>query len=322
MHRFTCLATTLLIFSIPSIAAAQAAQDVCNGNERIAMYTDYYNKKKGDAAAQKEAYDIAKQYLQKWPQCSDQYAKAVQKFIDAYDQAKAQTDLQVMVFGTNPNYPQAMELGKRLLVSQPDDLNLLMTLGYAGYLALLKNNNALSADATIYSRKALQLIESGKTPAVWSPFQSKKEALALLNYALGEFTFSVNKDAAAAFPLYLKAATIDSPTKKSAVVYGRLATTYEVEYERLNQDYITKFGGKPETDESKAALEKVNQLVDRLIDYYARAISFAGNDAKLTQNKSAWMERLTEIYKFRHGGMTDGLDQLVANVTNTPLPQP
>jgi tetratricopeptide (TPR) repeat protein len=322
MHRLIGLGSLVLLFALPSIAFAQT-EDVCGSDERTAAYTDYYNKKKkGDAPAQKEAYGLGKQYLQKWSQCNDQYSQAVQKFVAAYEAANAETDLRLMVFGANPNYPQAMELGKKVLANKPDDLNTLMTLGYAGYLALTKGNKALAPDAITYLRKSLELIDAGKTPPNWNPFKSKEEAIGLINFSLGEFTSAANNDAAGSLPYYVKAATIEGPTKKLAVVYGRLAMVYEGIVEQLNKDYNTTYGGKPETDQSKAAFEKVNQAVDRLIDYYARAVNLAGNDPQLAAHKASWLERLTVLYKLRHEDKTDGLEAMMSNVINTPLPPP
>ncbi|HKP45992.1 MAG TPA: hypothetical protein VJT50_05280 [Pyrinomonadaceae bacterium] len=321
MNRLVRLAIALSFLFTASFAA-QAQEDACRSNERNDVYTNYYNKKKGgDAAKQKEAYEIARQYLQKWPQCNDEYSAAARKFIDAYEVATAEFELRNKLFGTAPNYAEAMELGKKVLVAKPDDLNTLMMLGYGGYVALTKGDKSFIADATTYLRKALDQIQSGKTPAKWDPFQSKEDALGLLNFSLAEIS-AVNNDIAGALPLYFKALTIEGPTKKLAVVYGRLATVYEVSAKQASEDYTAKYAGKPETPESKAAYEKVNQTVDHLIDYYARAVSLIGDDKQLAPHKAAWLERLTTLYKYRHEDKTDGLEAYMASVMNSPLPQP
>jgi hypothetical protein len=69
-------------------------------------------------------------------------------------------------------------------------------------------------------------------------------------------------------------------------------------------------------------VEKLNQVVDRLIDYYARAVNAAGTDPKYARKKTEWSEHVTVFYKFRHNGTTDGLEDYIANVMNSPLPKP
>ena len=59
------------------------------------------------------------------------------------------------------------------------------------------------------------------------------------------------------------------------------------------------FEGKDETPESKLALENLNQVIDRMIDAYARAVALSGTDAASQARKKAWMETLTNWYKFR-----------------------
>jgi hypothetical protein len=80
------------------------------------------------------------------------------------------------------------------------------------------------------------------------------------------------------------------------------------------------YSGKDETPESKLALANINQLVDRMIDGYARAVALAGSDAAFSQPKAVWQESLTTWYKYRNNNTTTGMDQLVAGILSKPLP--
>ena len=40
------------------------------------------------------------------------------------------------------------------------------------------------------------------------------------------------------------------------------------------------------------------------------------------ENLREWMKRLTDLYKFRHENSDTGLNELIASVLSTPLPQP
>jgi len=68
----------------------------------------------------------------------------------------------------------------------------------------------------------------------------------------------------------------------------------------LSADYKTRFAGKDETPEGKLALENVNQVVDRMVDAYARAVALAGSDAKYQAQKKDWLDALSTWYKYRH----------------------
>ncbi|HEX8421949.1 MAG TPA: hypothetical protein VF634_00970, partial [Pyrinomonadaceae bacterium] len=70
------------------------------------------------------------------------------------------------------------------------------------------------------------------------------------------------------------------------------------------------------------ALNNLNQVMDRVMDAYARAIRLAGSDAKFQQAKTEWMQQLTDFYKFRNNNTTTGLDAFIASTASKPLPEP
>jgi hypothetical protein len=108
-----------------------------------------------------------------------------------------------------------------------------------------------------------------------------------------------------------------------ALTYYLLATSYEAgPYKTMSDNFTARFQGKPETDESKLALANLNQVIDRIIDAYARAINAAGSDPKNAQNKIDWTKRMTDLYKFRHDNSDAGLAAYVAGINSTPLPPP
>ena len=78
--------------------------------------------------------------------------------------------------------------------------------------------------------------------------------------------------------------------KKSPFTYAYIAGAYETgPYAKLSDQYKAMYLGKDETPESKLMLANINQLVDRMIDAYARAIAAAGDDPANAQNKAQWM---------------------------------
>ena len=91
-------------------------------------------------------------------------------------------------------------------------------------------------------------------------------------------------------------------------------------YKTLSTSYQNLYAGKPETPESKAALEKLNTVMDRIIDAYARAIAAAGNDPKTEQSRKEWLTQLTNYYKFRHDGSDAGINEFITASLQKPLP--
>ena len=267
------------------------------------------------------AYQAAKEYLAKYPTDDDQYTQYMKKWIAAYESATQKAQLPALIYDKK-DFAGAYALGKQILASDPDNLNALIPLGYGGYLATAAKNEAYNNDAMTYAKRAIQLIESGKAPDSWAPFKGKDDTLAYLYYTLGVLNRKNAPDQAINY--FIKATQFESDIKKSASTYYLLGAVYETgPYKKLSADYQTRFPqGSTETPESKAAYERIGQVIDRMVDAYARAVALAGNDPKNAQNKTEWMKSLTEYYKFRHNNSDTGLNEYIASVVTTPLPAP
>lgn len=179
--------------------------------------------------------------------------------------------------------------------------------------------NTFSAEALANARKAIQAIESGKAPTEWTPYKGKDDTLAHLYYALASLNLRSAPDQA--IDALHKAAQFNSELKQSASTYFYLAYAYETgPYRALSTAYQQQFADKPETPQGKAALDKLNVVIDRMIDAYARAVAAAGNDPKVQQAKAGWMASLTNYYKFRNNNSEAGLPELIAGALSKPLP--
>jgi hypothetical protein len=308
--RLLTIGATLALLAFPVVAVAQ---DQCTDENKAAWYATFRENFKTE---QQKAYDVAKKYLTACSTEDTPQTQYLKKFVTAYEKEMRKGIFQKLLY-TDKNYPEAFKLGAEILKDEPDNVKILMDLGFAGYQNSTKNA-PFNAEALGYARKAIQLIESGKTLESWTPFPNKDEALAFLTYYIALDT--LQKDAAAALPLLIKAAKFESSLKKSPVTYDRIAFAYETgPYAKLESDYKAKFGGKDESPEQKLALENIYQYVDRMIDAYARAVALAGADAAFGTQKKAWNESLTNYYKFRFKSET-GLPEMLAGILSKPLP--
>lgn len=300
----------------PSPAPA-AAQGECSTEAKLAIYNEFRSIFKTE---QDKAYVLAKKYLA-CPTAAGEESIATylrDKFVAPMDKARRSDTVKSLVY-EKKDYPKAFELGRQVLADEPENLRVLIDLGYAGYPLMLAKNETFAAEALGYVRKAIQAIESGKAPESWAPYQSKQDTLTYLYNALGQLTLKASPSESLTH--LIKAAQFESELKKDPWTYVFIAAAYEAgPYTKLSADYKTNFEGKDESPESKLALENINQIIDRMVDAYARAAALAGTNPKYQANKPAWMEALTTWYKYRHKDSDAGLNELIASVTSKPLP--
>ena len=295
------------------------AQDPCSAEGKDALYASFLQNRKDN---QPKAYEDAKKYLG----CpAGQVTEAQQKIIDylskwskAYEEGSKKINFIKLLY-TDKKYPEAYALGKEILTAEPDNLMVMVHLGANGYLVVPLKNPALTAESLDYARKALAALDSGKTIEDWQPLAGRDVAVAYLNFTVGALT--LEKEPASALKNLLKAAQFETPLKKSPFTYAYIAGAYETgPYAKMSEEYKAMYGGKDETPESKLALANINQIVDRMIDGYARAVALAGTDAAYTAQKTVWNDSLTQWYKYRNNNTDTGLSQLIAGILSKPLP--
>ena len=297
-----------------SVVLAQAQGPETEDPVKVETYNRFYNNVKTNKAV---AYKAAQDYLLKYKKDKDQYIDYLQKWVAAYESDERREALPGLI--NQKNFAEAFATGAKILAEDPNNLRVQIDLGYAGYLAASAKNEQFNATALDYARKAIQQIEAGKAPAEWAPFKGRDDTLAYLHYAVGFLTLKT--DPSQAIDSLLKAAQLESDVKKTPSTYYFLAVAYEAgPYKTLSSDYQAKYANKPETPESKAALEKLNVVMDRIIDAYARAIAAAGTDPKTQQNRTDWTAKLSTYYKFRHEGSDAGMNEFIAAALQKPLP--
>ena len=277
------------------------------------------------------AYEAAKEYMRRYGKEDDQYTRYFKVWIPAFEDderarkfaaEKEDREQRLLQAVTQKRFADAYAQAKQVLNDDATNVKVLIPLGYSAVIASTEfKNEGFNADAAAYAHRALQLIESGKAPDSWSPFKNKEDVLASLNYAIGFYLHKSNPDDAIAS--LIRAAQIDSDRKTAPSTYYYLALAYQSgPYKKLSADYGARFANKPETPESKTALDNLYKVVDKIIDAYARAVALAGSDPQNQKAKAAWMQLLTDFYKFRHESSDAGLNDFIIGVLAKPLPQP
>jgi len=300
--KYLALAAALTVFAVPALAQKQE----CTDENKTKWYQAFLDNRKGD---QKVAYDAAKLYLDNCPaDPNDAQAKYMrEKFVEPYEalQKQAGTGKQFEAAIASKNYSEQIKIGKEILAKDPENAPVNIVMGIAG----LYDANVLQ-DSAAAAKKAISLIEAGKP---FAPIGSKDQALGYLNWVVAKSM--VKSDPNNAITYFIKAARYEGDPKKNPVLYNELAAAYgEGPVAKLTADYQA-FVGKPESNESKLVKANLNQAIDRQIDAFARAAAYSTNAA----DKAAIMEVLTGLYKDRNAN-TDGLNDLVAHVTEKPVP--
>lgn len=320
------LAALATAFALPALAqdATASPASVCDEQAKNDLYTQYYNLKKTNKPDdQAKAYEITKQYVAKYNDCTDQYTTALKTWKGKYEAAVTGASLRGDFFNAyNANdVAKTNSLAQQLLAKDPNDAAAPLLAGWGTYQGTIKKNPAATeADALNYVSKAVALIEAGQEPkdlggkVSWAPFSSKEEALNYLSFAVASLELKTKTDDARTRLVQLAQGT--SKVKEEPSLYGFLAYTYEQQAAQLTDNYktITK-NYTVETDESKLLLANINRVLDQVIDAYARAVAYSTKPA----DKAQYMARLTELYKSRHNNDASGLDTYVAGIRNTPF---
>jgi tetratricopeptide (TPR) repeat protein len=313
------LALSALVATIWLPALARNTQPfttttVQQGDEeaKAALYQKFLDLYKKDPKA---ANDVAKEYLQKYPAESDQTAY-LKKWSTAYEaKEKDSRKANVEDLLRQQKYADAFAAAKAILAEEPADVRTLNNAVFAAlYAAGVNKNESFNGEAANYARKAVQLIQSGQ------PFEKRDDTLGWLNSALGFFSLKTNPTEAVSY--YIKAAGFEGAAKKDPQTYLFLADAYRnAEYTKLASDIKTRCSTAEQqaTPDCKTLSDRLNQVVDRMIDAYARAIALA-TDPKYARLKSDAMTDLTAFYKFRHEGSDTGLNEFIAGVLSKPLP--
>lgn len=296
--------------------AATVTQD--QAQEKTDLYKKFLDNIKGTPEQQKTAYEAGKEYLQRYSADNDQYVKYIQRWIASYEKIMREFNF-TQAFNAK-DYAKAFELGREILASDPDNFRVGLMVAQTGLNRVQEGDASVGTDALNLTKHALEVLDAGKVTD-FTPFKTKDEARSFLNYVTGALLFKASSltEAATAFQ---KVVRTEGLYKNDPLGYFVIAASIaKNEYEPLSKEYNDKFGGKEATPESTAMLEKLNVVVDRIIDAYARAAALSTKPEQQKFKTETVMPQLTEMYKFRHNNSDAGLTDLINTVLSKPMPQ-
>lgn len=314
--RLLACSAVLAALSVPALpqeptqtpAATQTQEEI--DAARFALYGKFYGLQQKEPAA---AYEVAKEYLAKYPTPQDQYQDAIKKFVVKYETEQRYKQLYDALKAGR--FDDAFTVGKQVVIDRPDNLQINYDLARAGLAAatLPTPNTKNNVEATVYAKKTLDLVNAGKTIKV-----SKDQILSDVYLVLSETAPTKGEE----ITYRIKAAQT-KVLSKDPENYFNLALAYqENEHTKATEAYaaVSKTG-KPDDPEVKAALKTLQEASDRLLDALARASVYSTTPDDVAKFKTPGLALLTSLYKFRN--KTDvGLQAFINGITARPLPEP
>lgn len=316
--RKPTLIATLLLFILAAGTFAQnptmPSQD--RDAEKDALYSAFSgNKRVPVAGKQRLAYEAAREYLRKFAGDKDPELSEVRKFVAEYEKVMREQDL----FNTYnaKRYEDTLKLGRQILEREPENFFVLGVMSEAGLENALAGKAKSNTETIDYLKRAIKLLD-GNNVTKPSPFESMEFARGFLNAGLGSLLKDQSPvEAAAAF---LSAAKSESPFRTDAIIYHRLGVALlKGEFAQLSAEYNQKYVNKEASAEQRAMMERLQKLVERATDAYARAIALSKSPQQ-QEARAKILEQLTALYKSFHNNSDAGLNELISTVLSKPMP--
>jgi len=343
--------------SATSIFAQDACADV---DAKQALYAKFTTNYAGKIDQKKMAVEAGQQYIDKYGACPDDaqivsYLKTnvpkIQDKIKAEEGVIARNNLYTS-FDTAlkaKNTVDTFTTGKNILATDPNLVDVLLVLASLGYDQAVANPpvDTYNNETINYAKTAIQKLEAntssktGDYGVLQYSYKTKDfpdgraNALGWMNYTIGYIDYYRLNKKEEALPYLYKASQVTSGTKNNPFLYQTIGSYYREKVADLGKQIVDKIealrkmnaDNKGDTDEAKALDAETKNLIalqkgyaDRAIDAYARAYKMA--DPKDSNYKNGLYTTLKEIYNLRYEGKRTDVDAYVANIANTPMPDP
>jgi tetratricopeptide (TPR) repeat protein len=218
--------------------------------------------------------------------------------------------LEAYVIGNRPD--DAFALAAAMLAKNPDDLQVLTRMTQLGTEEASRKNRKYAAVSLQYGLKAIALLEANAKPATpaddaWARQRGKLDGLyqqtAILYLAAGNV-----QEAKARLT---KASTLSPQDPSNFALLARV----------INADYVFQkeaYDAMKDEKSKQEAQKKLEDLMDSMIDAYARAVALATGRVEYQALLQSVIPDLTAHYKTRHNQSIKGLQELINRYRTAP----
>ncbi len=314
------LATACLVGSVslyPTITFAKT-------NTNFGLTSIQQQGDKPDAASEKKAYDaynaantekdpnkrlsMVKEALQLYPK--SQYVVYFKQLIV---KSHGEAFQACMAPAGSENMEGAFKVVNEVSTDLPDlELNYLLALSDPIARFAKKYDTTYAEKGGTALKKTIDLIKADKKPqGVKDEEWVKKKPVILgsLYQTLGIFAWKAAKNDADALNMFKESATQDCSDPVTHYLIGEIKLA---NYNELSKVYDALTEEQKLGDEGKAALEKINVVVDEILDTYGRMLAVSEGKAPYEKLRTAVSGSTENFWKFRHEQSTDGLQDFLA----------
>lgn len=318
------LAGLFLTLCLSGVAQTNSPQET--GEAERELYQKYYEAVRTQPSAEATCA-LAQEFAQRFPQ--SQYTKYAQQTVSKCRLERFQKALNEYYTAADTTHLQTLiTTSESILQEQPDQVyinaHLAMALSRGAINGYYKDTERTKAQA----ERALKLVEGETAPAGWKTdeYQALRQAAqAQLNqYLAWQILQQEKPEAERAVALLQQAIQVKSKEGfgwKDPNNYSLRASAYAKQYEALSAQYQVLPDAEKTAESGKALLIQINALADRMIDDYARVVALATQSAQKPLQAAA-REQLTQLWKYRHDGKTDGLNEYVKAFEKDPTVTP
>ena len=198
----------------------------------------------------------------------------------------------------------AFALAAEMLAKNPDDLHVLVRMTHAGAEQTRRKNRKYADVSLQYGLKAIAIIEKGNKPSTiddetWSTHKANLGQL----YQQTAILYLGAQNTEEAKARLVRASQLLPKDPSNFALLGRI----------IDADYVVQMKSYEEMPEGKPKLEALNKLeavLDSVIDAYARAAGLATGRAEYQPLLQQVILDLTTYYKYRYKS-TKGLPELI-----------
>lgn len=294
MKKFGLLALALTIgismMTTPTLANYNAAvyqqqqPPPLEPQEAADLYGKYYAEKTDQA----KKYELAKEFLEKYPNVAQYWKNGPQKFIAGYelklvyDKCAEADKVYFAVGGQNAaNLNNLLSTCDAYLAKDPTpNVPVTNRLALATGFGVLASFYKDTARSNTYAEKSLKLIESTTPPNkdwtadMWAKFRAENIARLTQYQGLYKLRQSPPDNEGAIEYLSKAAAMKDGPAAKDPNTYLLRAEATTTLYTKLNTEYNALPTPEDKTGEpGKALLNKIYPVVEKMANDYARVVA-------------------------------------------------
>jgi hypothetical protein len=284
--------------------------------EKDALYSAFSGHKRVPTAEkQRLAYEAAREYLRLFRADKDPELADVQKFVADYEKVMREQDLFKSYKAKH--YDDTFKLGRLILEHEPENFFVLGVMAEAGLENAQAGKTNSNAETIDYLKRAIKLLE-GNNVTKPNPFDTVEFAKGFLNAGLGSLL--KDQSPAEAAVAFLNAARSDSPFRTDPIIYHRFGVAIlKGEFAQVSAEYNQKFANKEASPEQRAMMDRLQKLIERVIDAYARAVALSKSPQQ-QEARAKILEQLTAVYKNFHNNSDAGLNELISTVLSKPMP--